>query len=375
MSGKSPGLEARLAALIAADGPLPFSRFMEAALYDPESGYYASGKSSIGREGDFFTNVSVGPVYGEILAGQFVEMWEALGRPADFTLVEQGAADGQLARDILEALSPTPLAGVPLIVIEPSAPLRVRQQATLGDFDVSWVDDAAGLPQICGVHYSNELFDAFPVHLLCSTGESWLERFVGLDDAGDFAWKDLPLTNELAAAVADFPLRPTGFITEVCLSHRPLLRDLAAKIRRGFLLAVDYGMSQDSLLAEHRTSGTLSCYRGHRRDANPLADAGDKDLTAHVNFTRLARDAVQAGWQFEQFTDQHHFLVGAATPMLRALDGITPDPAGMKKLQALKTLLHPESLGRHFQAILFSKATPPPKLSGFQHARSSGLIF
>ncbi|MFZ4777858.1 MAG: class I SAM-dependent methyltransferase [Terrimicrobiaceae bacterium] len=411
MSGKLPGLDARLAAEIATSGPMPFARFMELALYDPDAGYYASGKSSIGKEGDFFTNVSIGPVYGEILAGQFVEMWQALGRPADFTLIEQGAGDGRLARDVLDALSLTPIAGVPLFVIEPSPVLQAAQAETLRGLQVSWVPDAAALPVVCGVHYSNELFDAFPVHLLISTGDAstntgsydknrgmgilpmlgksrmgrmpmprirtvldaWAERYVGLDESGAFAWQDRPLTGELAGVVENFPLRPAGFTTEVCLSHRPLLRALGEKISRGFLLAVDYGMSQESLLAEHRSSGTLSCYRGHRRDANPLADPGDKDLTAHVNFTQLARDAVQAGWQFEQFTDQHHFLVGAATAMLLALDGKTPDPASIKKVRSLQTLLHPESLGRHFQAILFSKGTPTTNLSGFQHARKDGL--
>lgn len=375
MSGKSPGLEARLAAEIAASGPMPFARFMELSLYDPADGYYASGKASIGREGDYFTNVSIGPVFGEILAGQFVEMWQALGRPADFTLIEQGAGNGQLARDVLEALSLTPLAGAPLFVIEPSPVLQAAQAETLRGLQVSWVPDAAALPVVCGVHYSNELFDAFPVHLVCSTGEAWLERHVGLDDHGAFAWRDLPPTGDLAGAVDAFPRRPAGFTTEVCLSHRPLLQELASKISRGFLLAIDYGMSEESLLAEHRTSGTLSGYRNHRRDSDPLADPGNKDLTAHVNFTRLAREACQAGWQFEHFTDQHHFLVGAATAMLLAMDGRTPDPAGRKKIRSLQTLLHPESLGRHFQAILFSQAIPNAKLSGFQHARKAELIF
>jgi SAM-dependent MidA family methyltransferase len=373
MSAKSPSLEGRLAAEIADSGPIPFDRFMRRALYDPEAGYYASGKCAIGKRGDYFTNVSIGPVYGEVLAGQFVEMWQTLGRPAGFTLVEQGAGDGQLARDILEALASTPLAGVPLIVIEPSVALRDLQAGRLASHDVSWVADTASLPELCGVHYSNELFDAFPVHLVRSTGEGWAELYVGHEDKG-FAWREMPASGELASLVANFPVRLKGFTTEVRLAHRPLLHALAGKIARGFLLAVDYGMSRESLLAVHRTEGTLSCYRGHRRDSDPLEAPGDKDITAHVNFSLLAEDAVGVGWKFENLADQHHFLVGAATGLLLSLDGRPPDPTSRKKLRSLQTLLHPEGMGRRFQAILFSRGISNVNLSGFQHAGASGVL-
>ena len=372
MSGKSPGLEARLAAEIAAGGPMPFDRFMERALYDPEAGYYASGRSAIGRHGDFFTNVSIGPVFGEVLASQFVEVWRALGEPAGFALVEQGAGDGQLARDILEALAATPLGSVRLYIIEPSDALRKTQAGKLASHNVSWVDDAAALPQICGAHYSNELFDAFPVHLVRSTGDGWAELHVGRENDA-FTWREMPVAGELAGIVAAFPARPKGFTTEVCLSHRPLLHALAAKITRGFLLAVDYGMSRESLLAEHRTEGTLACYRGHRRDSNPLESPGEKDITAHVNFSLLVRDAAAAGWEFGNFADQHHFLVGAATSLLLAMDGRPPDAAGRKKLGSLRMLLNPETMGRQFHAILFSKGISGVDLSGFQHAGRTGL--
>ena len=372
MSGKSPGLEARLAAEIEGSGPMPFDRFMERALYDPDAGYYASGRSAIGSNGDFFTNVSIGPVFGEILAGQFVEMWRALGEPAGFALVEQGAGDGQLARDILEALASTPLGRARLFIVEPSAALHKEQAGKLAGHNVSWVSAAAALPELCGVHYSNELFDAFPVHLLRSTGDGWTELHVGRENHA-FTWKEMPVAGELAGLVATFPIRPKGFTTEVCLSHRPLLHTLTAKIARGFLLAVDYGMTRESLLAKHRTDGTLACYRGHRRDSNPLEAPGEKDITAHVNFSLLASDATAAGWEFRNFTDQHHFLVGASTSQLLAMDGRAPDPVGRKKLHSLRMLLHPEGMGRQFHAILFSKGISSVNLSGFQHAGRTGL--
>jgi len=373
MSVKSPGLSTRLAAEIAESGPISFARFMEVAFYDSSEGYYASGRAAIGKHGDFFTNVSVGPVYGEILAGQFVEMWEALGRPEDFVLVEQGASDGQLARDVLDALAGTPLGGVPLMIVEPSEVLRERQRQKLDGEAVRWVGDAGDLPEICGVHYSNELFDAFPVHVTRSTGDRWVELCVDCGEEG-FVWREKEAEGDLAEVLAGFPRREKGFTSEVCLSHRSLLRTLARKMTRGFLFAVDYGMTRGELLAEHRTAGTLSCYRGHRREEKPLEAPGEKDLTAHVDFSLLAREAVQAGWRFENLADQHHFLVGAASAMLLAMDGRVPDPAGRKKLRTLQTLLHPESMGRQFHALLFSKGVSPSPLSGFQYAREAELF-
>ena len=374
MSGKSPGLESRLAAEIARSGPMPFDRFMAGALYDAKAGYYASGKAVIGRNGDYFTNVSLGPVFGEVLAGQFVEMWNALGQPADFTLIEQGAGDGQLARDILDALASTPLNGAPLVVIEPLEHLRAVQTAKLAGQNVTWVHDAAAVPELCGVHYSNELFDALPVHLVRSTGEGWTELHVDREN-DHFVWRELPVAGELGDIVATFPVRPKGFTTEVCLAQREILHALAKKITRGFLLAVDYGMTQESLLAEHRTDGTLSCYSGHKRDANPLEFPGEKDITAHVNFSRLAVDAVRSGWQFVNSTDQHHFLVGAATSLLLSMEGCASDPADRKKIRSLRTLLHPESMGRQFHALLFSRGVGGVNLSGFQYAGKPTLEF
>ena len=130
-SVRSQNLSNRIHDEIAATGPMRFSRFMELALYDSLEGYYVSDRLKVGREGDFFTNVSVGPVFGEILAGQFLEMWSILGEPNDFTIVEQGANDGQLARDVIMALAGTPLEWARWIIVEPLESLRVKHSDRL----------------------------------------------------------------------------------------------------------------------------------------------------------------------------------------------------------------------------------------------------
>jgi SAM-dependent MidA family methyltransferase len=316
---------------------------MDLALYDPLEGYYTSGRAAVGREGDFFTSVSIGPVFGAVLAGQFLEMWEALGRPPEFRLVEQGANDGRL---------------------------REKQAATLEVCDVQWVECAEDLPSFDGVHFSNELFDALPFDILEARAGAWHELQVHADEAG-FSFQPAPYPIQSI----DLPPRPDGYRTELRRHQRDLIETLSSRLRRGFLLAIDYGMPRAELLAPHRSGGTLACYAQHRRDDAPLENSGQKDITAHVDFTALAQDAATCGLTLEGYTDQHHFLVGASTGLLKSLEGAAPTPSTLKILRSLRTLLHPETMGTQFKSILFSKKAPPTtRLSGFQHAGDCGFL-
>jgi len=340
-----------------------FSRFVELALYDPSEGYYASGKAGVGRDGDFFTNISLGPVFGEILASQFLEMWEMLGRPEDFTLVEQGANDGRLAADVLDGLAGTPLAETRLIVIEPFAPLREKQQARLSGRRVEWVGAPEHLPNFTGVHFSNELFDALPFEIVKFHSGRWeLQRVQFLEGAFRFEPAEvLDLT---------WPGPSEDFVSEIRVGQRELLTTISSRLQHGFLLAIDYGMTREELLAPHRSSGTLACYAAHRRDDDPFQAIGEKDITAHVDFSALAEDLRASGFEPSGYTDQHHFLVGAAERLLLSLDGQPPTPATLKKLRSLRTLLHPETMGVQFKVLLASKGVSTPTISGFRHARA-----
>ena len=354
---------------IAAGGPMPFRRFMELALYHPALGYYASGRARVGRKGDFFTNVSVGPLFGRLLARQVVEMWERLGSPREFSIIEQGAHDGQLAADVLGGLrefSPGCFAATVYRIIEPFPLLAERQGSRLAEFAqrVKWSASLREVNVEAGVHLSNELPDAFPVHLVTWISGEWRERMV-VETGGRFVFEDGPLSvPALREACAQIPgPLPEGYLTEVNLAAREWIADVARSIRRGFVLAVDYGFPRHEYHAPWRTAGTLSAYANHRREPDPLARPGEIDLTAHVEFTSLMESATASGMQPAGFTDQHHFMVGLGAAHFA-------DGAHAAELRAFQTLMHPQFMGMAFKVVCFAKATPSlPPLEGFRFAR------
>ena len=349
---------------------MPFSRFMEIALYSEPSGYYASGADCIGRGGDFFTSVSTGSLFGRLLAGQFLEMYNLLGSPKEFTIVEQGANDGSLAIDVLAEFAGTPLENVRFVIVEPMEALRECQAKMLEGRRVEWVSDPSYLPEFSGVHFSNELFDALPFEILrCANGQ-WHALNV-VEAGGGFVFEPSGRAFEGEC----LPARPDGFLAEARPAQEMLLGEVFHKLQRGFLLAVDYGMSRRELLAPHRSEGTYACYSKHQRDSRPLEEPGSKDITAHVDFSALARAAVRAGFELRGFTDQHHFLVGASTRLLSEIDGRQPCGQDAKLLRSLKTLMHPETMGTQFKAILLTKkASSIEKVSGFKFARDATYL-
>lgn len=361
---------------IRARGPVPFAWFMEQALYHPEHGYYSSGRCAIGRRGDYFTSVSVGPLFGKLIAGQFAEIWETLGRPDDFVIVEQGAHHGEFASDVLEALreqNPDLFATVRYRIVEPFALLRQRQEGVLRPFAArtEWVESLAVMEPFCGVHFSNELLDAMPVHLLVATGEGeerrWSERMVERTSCG-FTLIDRPISDaRLAERLKKLPPVPEfGYETEINLAALDWVEALAGKLRRGVVLVADYGLSRDEFYAPSRHTGTLQCYADHRVLPSILEQVGQSDLTTHVEWTSLAEQAELCGLRVAGFTDQHHFLTGLLSTYAALAS------AGAEKSRALQTLIHPEFLGTKFQFLGLTKDFPPEEsLGGFKFARDA----
>lgn len=364
-SGISDGPADELRRRIAQNGPVGFHEFMACALYHPRGGYYASGESRIGKRGDFFTSVSVGPVFGKLLAAQFVEMWQALGKPEDFTIAEQGANDGRLMADILsEWPSPTPH----IVIVEPLPNFRALQRKTLAPWSerITHVAHEDELPAFTGVFFANELLDAFPVKILVRDHGAWLERRVDYDN-GRFVFVDTPFAGE-SIELPTIPESTTHFVTEVCPSLAPWMKTIADKLARGWILLIDYGHPASVRYDAPRAAGTLAAYQNHQRQDNPLAAPGTQDLTAHVDFTAVARAAEKAGLTLDGFTDQHHALTALAASAFPPMASAPLDAEAAKEMRALRHLLHPESMGTAFKFLALSRGTANT-LTAFRFAR------
>jgi SAM-dependent MidA family methyltransferase len=360
-------------------GPTPFPWFMEQALYHPEYGYYTSKRLRIGRRGDYYTNVSVGRVYGRLLASQLIEMWKLLGCPSRFTIVEEGAENGQLAIDILSAITSESIEAAKCIhytILEPIPEKQLQQRARLEPAfleKLTWLTGLADLKGVTGAFISNELLDAMPVHIVAYRDDEWSELLVQIsgEDFGFVPGKiEAP---ELVQALDKMPSSvPSPYRTEVNLAARRWIQAVSTRLERGFVLIVDYGFPHDEYYKPERNAGTLACYSRHRRTYDPLERPGEIDITTHVDFTSLAEAAAKASLKVAGYADQHHFMVGAAESYLLALEksieeeGLTP--ARTEFLGQYRTLMHPGNMGMAFKFLLLTKGLDGhPQLSGFKY--------
>jgi SAM-dependent MidA family methyltransferase len=354
---------------IQSHGPISFARFMEQALYHPEYGYYARGVV-IGRKGDFYTSVSVGPIFGEMLARQFNEVWLQLERPPSFTIFEQAAHQGQLAVDILQSLRdqhPDCFQSVRYHILEPLDRLNEWQHQTLASANLlektQWSSSAATAASApAGLYFSNELIDSFPVHRVIFQNGAWQELRVAWKENG-FSWQAVPPSPELVPWLTRLPnSRPDGYTTEICVALGSWAQTVAPLLTKGVWWVIDYGFDHELYYHPDRLEGTLQGYFEHRKANDPFLNVGHQDLTAHVDFTAVTQAARTAGLSPLGLTDQHHFLVG----LLELNPELAPD-----RVRGLKTLLHPEMMGTRFQYLALSKnCNLAGKLSGLKYAYS-----
>jgi SAM-dependent MidA family methyltransferase len=329
-------------------GPVSFAWFMQQALYHPEHGYYSSGRCAIGRKGDYFTNVSVGPLFGQLLAAQFSEIWERLGKMNDFVVVEQGAHDGQFARDVLEFLQkglPEFFDALRYRILEPFPILEAQQRRSLEAFrdKVEW---RSSPEPFTGVHFSNELLDAMPVRLI-SDGT---EKFVGLN--GD------------KFAFVERPADKTAFNQDAL----EWIDQIASNLERGYVIAIDYGFLDEEF------ERTVDVRARHRNLDSPFEQIGHADITMSVHWRSIVERAQANGLRVAGFTDQHHFLTGILSQFECGDRGQSLLGDSRKAKRELQTLLHPEMLGRAFQVLALAKnvgcETNP--LAGFKFAHQLG---
>jgi SAM-dependent MidA family methyltransferase len=342
----SAALSARIrSAIAAAGGWLPFDRYMAMALYEPGLGYYAHGGRKLGtmpQDGsDFVTAPELSPLFGHTLAVQVAQGLDVVG--ADH-VVEFGAGTGALAEGVLDALAVQGRAATRYTIVELSASLRERQARRLARFGdrVQW---APTWPEaIHGVVLGNEVLDAMPVQLLHFDGERWQERGVATEGEG-FVFADRPASLQ---PPHDGPFLP-GTVTEVHPQAEAFIRSLAEHLQRGAAFFIDYGFPEAEYYHPQRHGGTLMCHRAHQADTDPLADVGEKDITAHVNFTGIALAGQEAGLEVIGYTSQARFLVNCGIAGLL-------EAAGLRERAMAQKLITEHEMGELFKVIGFATA-------------------
>ncbi|MBO9998220.1 MAG: class I SAM-dependent methyltransferase [Cyanobacteria bacterium SID2] len=295
---------------------ISFADYMETVLYHPQYGYYSRG-AKFGGGGDFITSSHLSSDFGEMLAKQLEQIWQLLGNPQPFSVVEMGAGQGILAVDILRTLRetfPRCFESIEYVIVETSPALKLQQQRLKG-VNVRWcnwseIPDAS----IEGCFFSNELVDAFPVCRVTLENGQLRENYVTLDEAQQFreVTGDLStpeLRDYFQFVEIDLKTLPDGYQTEVNLEALSWMETVARKLKRGYVLTIDYGYEARQYYSHARSSGTLQCYVRHHHHDDPYLAIGEQDITAHVDFTALQRQGERCGLNVEGFTQQGLFLM------------------------------------------------------------------
>ncbi|MGV2830310.1 class I SAM-dependent methyltransferase [Myxosarcina sp. GI1(2024)] len=348
---------------------ITFAEFMNLVLYHHQFGYYSSGTVNIGAAGDFFTSSSLGKDFGELLAIQLAEMWQNLGSPDRFTVVEMGAGNGSLAADILAYLQENYLdltQALEYIIIEESPALVAQQQQKLKPvtaIEINW-KTWQEIPDnyVVGCCFANELIDAFPVHLVVVKSGKLQEIYLTIEEN-----KLTKVIGELSTSrikdyfnLIDLDLlsdRYTeGYRTEVNLKALDWLETVERKLQKGYLLVIDYGYQAEKYYYPQRSQGTLQCYYRHRHHDNPYVNLGYQDITTHVNFTALERQASLLGLDNIGFTKQGMFLMalGLGDRLKQLSSGKYNLKEILNRRDALHQLISPTGLGR-FRVLIQGK--------------------
>ena len=363
---------------------LTFAEFMEWVLYQPDYGYYSSGQVDIGLRGDFVTAIALGPDFGELLAAQFMEMWQRLGQPSRFDVLELGAGTGAFAKTVLsqaEKFDPEFYQALKYHIIEESASLRRRQKTLLTPWQdlgkVQWQTwPELTENSLVGCCFSNEFFDALPVHRVGIREGVLKEQYIGAgEDDLISIWDELS-TPALVDYFASFGLQLTsppyaeGYETEVNLAAQVALAQISQVLAQGWILSVDYGHPAGKYYHPERRGGTLQCYFRQRHHDNPFVNLGQQDITAHVNFTALEWWGERCGLTNLGFTQQAPFLMNLG--LGDRLSTLSNGQYDLNEIFSRRAILHqlidPNGLGKFGVLLQGKKLTSAMKetpLQGF----------
>jgi SAM-dependent MidA family methyltransferase len=359
---------------------MTFAEFMGHALYHPEFGYYAGAAVRSGRAGDFMTSVDLGPLFGELLARQFAEMWHVLGAEPAFDLVEAASGNGRLARDVLDAArtsSPPFYDAIRLHLVERSRIAREAAGRTLSAHERKIASTGEALPErVHGAVFANELLDALPTHAVAMTDDGLREIYV--DAEGDeLVERAGPLSSP---AINSYLTRlgvrlEPGWRTEVNLAATAWVQQAARSLARGFLVLIDYGHQARELYSATHSAGTLATFARHategavsRRRAPWLTSPGARDLTAHVDLTSVRDTAEASGLVTLGVVDQTYFLLNLGLQE-RVPESRADTRIQLQRRLSLKSLLLPGGIGSTHKVMIFGRDVGSPVLQGLRGGR------
>ena len=348
---------------------IPFARYMELALYAPGLGYYSAGARKFGAEGDFVTAPELTPMFARCIAMQALQVLEATGGD----ILELGPGSGALAADLFEELNAQGKAPKRYLLLEVSPELQARQRERLekrfpGDMDrFVWIDR---LPEkIRGLVVANEVLDVVPFSMVRRRGAEILERGVVVSEAG-FAFDDAPLPDGdlKRRAQTVFPPGDYDYLSQVGLAAEGLVRTIASSLESGVALFIDYGFPEREFYHPQRSMGTLRCHYRHRFHGDPFFMPGLQDITAHVDFSAMARAADSGGAEIYGFTTQAYFLISCGLAVLVSSGDPTATLSRLKGTSVVHRLINPAEMGELFKVLAIGKGFDAPLL-GFQSAR------
>jgi SAM-dependent MidA family methyltransferase len=350
-------------------GWIPFSRYMELALYAPGLGYYSAGARKFGSEGDFVTAPELTPMFARCIAMQALQVLELTGGD----ILELGPGSGALAADLYEELRAQGKAPRRYLLLEVSPELKARQRERLeqrfpDDMDrFVWIDRLPG--KIRGLAIANEVLDVVPFSLVHRTGGGILERGVIVTEAG-FAWDDAALADGdlKRRALGAFPPGDYDYSSEVGLAAEGLVRTIAASLEAGVALFIDYGFAEREFYHPQRSMGTMRCHYRHRVHDDPFFLPGLQDITAHVDFSAMARAAESGGAEVHGFTTQAYFLISCGLAVLVSAGDPTATLSRLKGASTVHRLINPAEMGELFKVLAIGKGIDAPLL-GLQSAR------
>jgi SAM-dependent MidA family methyltransferase len=350
------------------EGPVSFHDFMEMSLYYPESGYYTSINDKIGKNGDFYTSSSLTSIFGVMIGKQIEEMWEIAGMEP-FTIIEYGAGTGLLCHDILEYLKNNIKLYDELnyCIIEKSPVMREKEKAHLHE-KVSWHNSIQEIAGVTACVLANEVVDNFSVHQVVMKDEL-MEVFV--DYKNGFIELLQPAKKELKNYFTELSVSLSrDFRTEINLEAIEWLKEIAASLKKGFVITIDYGYPSFDLYRECRSDGTLICYNTHKINNDPYSNIGKQDITAHVNFSALNHWGSKYGLEPCGFTNQAAFLLslGFENYLRMMNEQLSGDIMAICRKQAFLKYTMLIDMGSKYKVLIQQKGLPKNELSGLKYS-------